>query len=268
MERVILNEFLNRLKEAEMILVGFGEEFDVLYDDTEKFHVGKQYLEENHLSWMLPGWMEYCANSDRTENLRELLSKFSSLFEDKNVFFVSTATNSLFHEIVWKNGRIVCPCGGCIHKQCGGESTECGSDILPLSDADFKKMQEFFDSIAKGAPQRLSADLLGACRHCKKPYVYNSIYTHGYNENGYLSDWANYTKWLQTTINRKLLILELGVGMQHPSVIRWPFEKIAFYNQKSTFIRVNETLWQVTEGIKERSIPVAKNAIEWLNDLC
>ena len=34
--------------------------------------------------------------------------------------------------------------------------------------------------------------------------------------------WETYTKWLQGTLNRNLVILELGVGMELPQLIRFP----------------------------------------------
>ena len=38
--------------------------------------------------------------------------------------------------------------------------------------------------------------------------------------------WETYTKWLQGTLNRNLVILELGVGMELPQLIRFPFERL------------------------------------------
>ena len=60
----------------------------------------------------------------------------------------------------------------------------------------------------------------------------NNVYAENYDESGYLDQWGHYRKWLQGTLNRRLFVLELGVGMRFPSVVRWPFEKVAFFNQK------------------------------------
>lgn len=66
--------------------------------------------------------------------------------------------------------------------------------------------------------------------------------------------WDEYLSFLQNTINKKLVLLELGVGFFQPEVIRFPFEKTVFYNQKSTLIRVNKSFYQLTKEIKERGI--------------
>ena len=97
--------------------------------------------------------------------------------------------------------------------------------------------------------------------------VLNNIYAENYNEKGYLEQWSLYTKWLQGTLNRKLLVLELGEGMRFPTVIRWPFEKIAYFNKKAVFVRVNEELYQLTEELSEKGLGISKNAIAWLESL-
>lgn len=79
-----------------------------------------------------------------------------------------------------------------------------------------------------------------------------------------MPQWQKYTRWLAMTINRKLLVLELGEGFQTPTVIRWPFEKTVYFNQKSHMYRVNQTLSQVTEEIGSRAVAVAENSVEWV----
>jgi len=57
------------------------------------------------------------------------------------------------------------------------------------------------------------------------------------------------------------------VGMEFPSIIRWPMEKVCFYNKKSKFFRVHSTLYQLSEEIQERGISVKENPINFLSDL-
>ena len=62
----------------------------------------------------------------------------------------------------------------------------------------------------------------------------------------------------------KLCILELGVGMEIPSVVRWPFEKICFYNQKSVFWRVHSSLYQLPEEIRMRGNAIKEDPLTFL----
>ena len=71
------------------------------------------------------------------------------------------------------------------------------------------------------------------------------------------------------SVVRSLLvgILELGVGMAYPSVIRMPFERTVLYNQKSSMIRIHSKLAQVPEEIQNRSICYDENPVKFLNTL-
>ena len=79
--------------------------------------------------------------------------------------------------------------------------------------------------------------------------------------------WETYTKWLQGTLNHNLVVLELGVGLQFPSVIRWPFEKIVYFNKKAVMLRVHDTLYQLTEELSGKGYGISQNPIEWLTNL-
>lgn len=65
--------------------------------------------------------------------------------------------------------------------------------------------------------------------------------------------WTLYNKWLSATLNKKLLIIELGEDFSRPHIFRWPFEKIVFINKLSTLYRINEKFYQLPENIGDRA---------------
>lgn len=79
--------------------------------------------------------------------------------------------------------------------------------------------------------------------------------------------WDLYNKWLSATLNKKLLILELGEGFLNPNIFRWPFEKVTFINQKAEFFRVNKLLPQIPENISERAHAVSCSSYDFLVQL-
>ena len=97
---------------------------------------------------------------------------------------------------------------------------------------------------------------------CGSDRAGNVITNSDYDESGYLPQWQAYQTWLGNTLNRDLVILELGVGFSYPSVLRFPDEKMTFFNQKSTLVRVHSELSQVPKEIAERSIMVAESPVE------
>lgn len=102
---------------------------------------------------------------------------------------------------------------------------------------------------------------------CGSDRTGNVITNGNYDESGYLPQWQAYQKWLGNTLNQKFVILELGVGLDYPSVLRFPGEKMTYFNQKATLIRVHKSLSQVPAEIGERCISVAEDPVEVIRKL-
>lgn len=81
---------------------------------------------------------------------------------------------------------------------------------------------------------------------------------------GETKSWERYLHWLSFTLNQKLCILELGAGFAHPEIIRFPFEKTCYFNQKSRLLRINRQFPQLTEEIAERGISIPEDPAEFL----
>ncbi|MBT9777637.1 hypothetical protein GPL15_14125 [Clostridium sp. MCC353] len=167
--------------------------------------------------------------------------KLKAVLNGKDYFIVTTVTDGEIYESGLDPSRIVAPCGNETWRQC---SKSCTKDIWE--------------------PGEIPDDI---CPHCGAPLIGNTINADQYIEEGYLPQWAVYTRWLTGTLNKKLLILELGVGFQTPTVVRWPFEKTAFFNQKSYMYRINEKFSQVTVELKDRAEAVSENSVEFVDKL-
>lgn len=253
------NRIKNIIQNADLVLVGVGEEFDGerCLKQIPQYNEVREKLEATGQDWLIPSLNRHFA--DKYEDnckIKYALSNLAELMKDKNYFVVSIATNDYVWDAGFKEGRVVAPCGGSLKKQCrnGGSCTETPALLTEEEKAHIIKYIEDPKEVLN----------LGTCSICSSNRILNNIYTENYDERGYLDQWQKYTKWLQGTLNKKLCILELGVGMQCPSVIRFPFEKIGYFNQKADFIRVNKNLYQLTEELKEKGISISENAVDWL----
>ncbi len=257
------NNIFQQIKDADMILVGIGEEFNggkycrevSGYKETIEA-IGKK------LPWLQPVYRDSVLG-EKQDEIRKVLLKLSALLEEKNHFVISTSTNAIVSEIPWKYGFVTLPCGSMTHKQC---SLGCDNVLDNVTKKEISELQSLLKA-DKVLDNDSYTDVLGTCPQCGAPMVLNNYYHEKYNETAYIEKWQLYTKWLQGTLNRRLLILELGSEFECPSVMRWPFEKIAFYNQKAEMIRVNERLYQLTEELKGKGQAIQQNAIEWLQGL-
>jgi hypothetical protein len=265
MTRDKFEKIIEDINTADMVLIGLGEEFDCTreFRSEDSYEKGKKILLESGKGALLPAWQELF----RKEELRGLMAVIH-LLEGKNYFAVSVSTNARIMQMPWREGRLVMPCGTTLYKQC---TSSCEKNLQVVTEPEREKvmgqLRKWRDSIRQNEDSELPEGL-GICPVCGEKVEFNNIYSESYDENGYLPDWTHYTKWLQGTLNRNLVILELGVGMKFPSVIRFPFEKTAYLNQKAKFYRINENLYQMTEELTKKGTGIAENVIDWLQNLC
>ena len=234
---MILKEFF---QDADMILVGIGEKFQDKFEgidiaDEKNITVLEDYARKKYLDTNPKG------------NVTEAYEKLEKLLEGKNYFVVTLCTDDKIYRSNIKPDRIVAPCGSYSFLQCEDVCTE-----------DIYSIEDYREELEKG--------IIPICSKCGKSLIMNHIGAKKYSEEGYLKKWSTYMKWLQGSLNKNIRILELGVGMKYPSVIRWPFERVALINNKAKFMRVHERLFQLTEDIKDKGISIEENPIDFLRN--
>jgi len=170
-----------------------------------------------------------------------LYEKMNELIKDKDFFIVTTVTDGEMLKSPLEQSRMVAPCGNVTWRQC---SKTCTKDIWE--------------------PGEIPQDV---CPHCGAPLTGNTIEAEDYIEEGYLPQWKAYTTWLAGTLNKKLLVLELGVGFQTPTVIRWPFEKTVSINKKSHMYRIHGKFAQLPDTVKGKADAVLENSTEFFRKL-
>lgn len=79
-------------------------------------------------------------------------------------------------------------------------------------------------------------------------------------------EWNGYMNWLSRTLNRNLVILELGEGFLQPTIMRWPFEKTVAINNKAFLYRIHKTFYQIADEIKEKAAAVKGDSVEFFSN--
>lgn len=263
MDQNIKLDLLKNIEEADFVFVGIGSELQVklsVLKEIENFQNKLDYLEKNDdYEWVIPFLIKYYLRQDYHKGIMKAYERLYDLIKDKNYFIVSLSTDDLLKKLPFREDRVVFPCGTYDKMQC---ENDCNNVLYDVDEKLWKQVCEWIEDKTD-----ISILEQPKCLSCGENLVFNQYGQPVYNENGYIDNWQIYTKWLQGTVNRKLCILELGVGMEFPSIIRWPMEKVCFYNQKSHFYRVHEMLYQVAGDIEERGIAVKQNALEFLQEL-
>ena len=214
----VKTEVMEKIKEAQKVLIGIGKEWALRDDEKD---------------------IRFCHLTDPSQaDLEAAYEALYDLIKEKDYYIVTTLTDGAVYEMPFDKNRIVAPCGNIHWRQC---SKACTKDIWEES--------EVPDDV---------------CPHCKAPLTGNTIKAETYIEEGYLPRWKDYMKWQTGTINRSLVILELGEGFATPTVMRWPFEKIIYFNRKSRLYRINESFYQLPKEAEERGVSVHENSVRWI----
>ena len=247
-----IEEIKKSIEEANLVVVGLGEEWNVS-PDTQSSSIYQTVMSDlkahPEYQWLLP-YFYYKWTDDK---LQQAYKNLFDLLKDKNYFVVATTTNRGFVPFV-REDRFVMPCGT--------EEYMCNEDLS--KSMEYTRFVESLEAYKKG---EISFEGIQFVKNEAGEVIpFNNIFAPGYKEEGYLPQWSKYMSWLQGTMNRKVCLLELGAGLQFPSVIRFPFEKMAYFSQKATCFRVHRTLYQLTEEMAERSVSVPMHAVELFED--
>ncbi|NBJ97450.1 hypothetical protein D5282_08940 [bacterium 1xD8-48] len=247
----------DKIKAAELVLVGIGEELDAVEaikkesrycDITGNFEDGR----------MLP-FIEKVLSGQKKSGMTEIYNLLAKCLEKKNYFIVSLCRDGFIRESSLDLERVAEPCGGYDRLQC---IEKCSSELYDVPVKALCRAEHYIN----GKPLDGGWEE-PVCPKCGKPLVFNNVDAANYVEEGYLDKWSLYRKWLQGTVNRNVCILEIGVGMKYPTVIRWPFEKISFYNKKAEFFRIHSKLYQIPKEMKENGHGICQRPEEFIKKL-
>ncbi|MDE7020446.1 MAG: hypothetical protein K2P23_06010 [Lachnospiraceae bacterium] len=248
-----------------MILVGIGKEFqydwDILlrnarYQEIEKEIEEKEAEGKAEYRWIVPFMQKMALEEYLDEKLDKAYQTLKKLIEDRNYFILSIVDDDYVYRYGFQENRIVTPCGGFRQMQC---DYNCGGQVSEFDNDMYQKILSYFNKDIK--LEELSEPVCGCCGQKRR---FNQLGVSKYAEEGYLPQWEIYKKWLQGTVNKKVCVIELGAGMEMPSIIRWPFEKIIYYNQKSFLYRIHSVLYQLGENLGDRGLGIKEKSVDFL----
>jgi hypothetical protein len=257
------------ISNSDLLLIGIGNEWNWIKRGIREDDRYRELVDlccQEDYKWLLPiveFEYGYYNNDDRIDQAYRVLR---DLIGDKKYFLIS----ELFLQDALMNGfesdKCVFPCGNYQYLQSDDpkdplievpksdlflETVDFIHGIITRQNGHFSGAEKFFKPFFNGKELYLNQ---------KRPEYSKIIY----NESAYLKNWEKYTKYLSDTLNRNLLVLELGVSLDYPTVIRWPFEKVTMISNKAHFVRVHERLCQHTPEIAAKTESVNMNSVDYI----
>ena len=254
----MFEEMLAAIEASDKVLIGIGHELehpffssDAVNNEDASFYY-KAALDNDDMTKCCINGKEYSIDFSEYDKAYGLLK---DVLKNKDYYIISLLMDDCIYRHFSPEDNVVTPCGGFRLMQC----TKNPEHNKLYNYSDFSEGIEAL--IRKG--EAIDKPI---CEECKEMLGFNNISVDNYLESGYIEKFAEYKKWLQSTVNRSLCIVELGVSMRYPQVIRFAFDKLCYYNQKSKFYRVNAGLYQHTAENSERGISVRENALKYILD--
>lgn len=273
--KLTVSECKEKIADADMVLIGLGKELEPDFEAVLKSNdIYNRFKDDIDSMEQTEGvWLEYAIyyhelvsmNNPIINKKLELINKLAQAVATKNIFVVSTCDLDVVRYSDFDKERIVTPCGTILKKEC---HVGCKRDVYSAVE-DYEKIYKKLTSMYKADEFDVMSimNVIPICEKCEATMEPNLLKMVSYSEEGYLKKWELYNKWLSGTVNRKLVMLELGENFNTPTVIRWPFEKIALINKKSLLIRVNKKFPMLVPEISETAVALDMTSEEFIQEI-
>lgn len=271
---------LKRLKEefntADAILIGagaglsasagfdyIGERFEKYFSDfKEKYGITDMYsggfydfdtLEE-YWAW----WSRHILINRYDCEVGKPYKDLFSIVKDKNYFVLTTNVDHQFQRAGFDKKRMFYTQGDYGLFQC---SNGCHNKTYNNEEI-IRKM------VALQKDMKIPTELIPRCPKCNKPMTMNlrcdDLFV---QDEGWYLAYNRYQDFIRRNGNSHILYLELGVGMNTPGIIKYPFWQMTAKNKNAVYCSVNSELSYVPTEIQNQSV-VIRNDISRVLEEC
>lgn len=263
------SEQIERLKtaidKADCIIVGAGaglsasagfeyggERFRKYFADFEekyKFHdmYSGGFYPYKTLEEYWAYWSRYIFINRYTDAPKPVYNELFELVKNKDYFVITTNVDHCFQKAGFDKKRLFYTQGDYGLLQC---SKPCRSETFDNEELVRRMVSEQRD-------MRIPSELIPKCPCCGKPMTMNLRSDNTFVEDkGWLDAAERYSDFIRARKAQSVLFLELGVGMNTPVIIKYPFWQMTVNNPKAVYACVNYGEAICPREIEERSICV------------
>ncbi len=163
----------------------------------------------------------------------DLYKELYSFIKNKDYFVITTNVDDQFYKSGFDKNRIFRTQGSYKYLQC---SKGCNNKTYESSEL-IKKLNESIDKNL-----HVPSNLVPYCEKCNGPMDPNIRMNDYFVEDNIFNEGKkNYINFLQKCKGKKVVLIEMGIGMNTPGIIRFPFEKMTLENKDWYLIRLNRS---------------------------
>lgn len=238
----------DELEQAETILIGAGsglsasagftysgEQFQEHFGDfAERYGIWDMYsggfypfssLEE-YWAW----WSRQIYLNRYVDAPRPVYQELLNLVKEKDYFVLTTNVDHCFQKTGFDKNRLFYTQGDYGLWQC---SEPCHQETYDNRETVLKMVKEQKD-------MRIPAELIPRCPKCGKPMTMNLRCDDTFVEDeGWHQASERYSEFLRRHQNTRMLLLDLGTGMNTPGIVKFPFWRMTAANPKAVYACIN-----------------------------
>ena len=254
-----------RLRDADAILIGAGaglstaagftyagERFERFFPDfIKKYHFRDMYTggfypyPSKEEFWAY--WSRYILINRYENPPKPVYRQLLDLVKDKDYFVLTTNVDHCFQKAGFDKARLFYTQGDYGLFQCS----------LPCHRRTYDNEETILRMVREQRNMRVPTGLLPVCPKCGAPMTMNLRSDDTFVEDlGWNEAASRYLDFVQSHANKRLLLLELGVGMNTPSIIKYPFWRLTAQNPNAAYVCVNFGEAECPKQIEDRAILV------------
>lgn len=237
------------IEEADAIVIGAGsglsaaagltysgerfeknfKDFIAKYKMPDMYSAGFYPFRTSEEKWAY--WSKHIFLNRYSDDGLELYKDLYNIVKDKNYFVITTNVDSQFEKVGFDKSKIFEVQGNYGEFQC---SVPCHNKVYNNKDQVLKMLEQQKDL-------KIPTELIPKCPVCNSEMTTHLRVDHRFVET---EEWDKqcdkYYSFINDNQDKNIVLLELGVGFNTPTIIRFPFERLNSRLPKASLIRVNQ----------------------------
>lgn len=203
-------------------------------------------------------WSRYIFINRYVDPPKDTYEKLLDLVREKDYFVLTTNVDHCFQKAGFDKHRLFYTQGDYGLFQCS----------VPCHDKTYSNEDAILSMINEQEDMRIPSALIPRCPVCGKPMTMNLRSDHRFvQDEGWYTAAGRYEDFVRRHKDLNIVLLEIGVGYNTPSIIKFPFQSMTAQNPNATYACINYGNASAPEEIRHRSICIDGDADKILSDL-
>lgn len=261
------------IEEADVVVVGAGaglsaaagltysgerfennfKEYIEKYGLTDMYSSGFYPFESSEEKWAY--WSKHVYLNRYSDNGLKLYKDLYDIIKDKEYFVITTNVDSQFEKVGFDKNKIFEVQGNYGEFQCS----------VPCHDEVYNNKEQVLKMLEQQKDLKIPSELIPHCPVCGEEMMMHLRIDGRFVEDAHWHKQSDvYYEFLNKNQNKNIVLLELGVGFNTPTIIRFPFERLNKMLPKAALIRMNQEQYEA-EGVLTISSEMNEVFNEWKN---